>query len=166
MKPRLLSLFLFVAAVGFYADAQKAVKFEFSASEARALDMSPATYVKPLVAEVKVDESQGRIRDSWILTNAGFNSRVIQGDDAATIRNLQIYGMFKSSEKHNCDLIVAPTFDIHVDNSGATITVVGYPANFTKWATSTAADYDWIKMTPGGSTQPVEPLPNITITKE
>lgn len=58
------------------------------------------------------------------------------------------------------------TFDIHVDNSGATITVVGYPANFTKWATSTNADYEWIKMTPGSSTQPVEPFPNITITKE
>lgn len=146
--------------------AQKNVKFDFSASEARVLDLEPQTYVKPLIAEVEVDVAKGRVRDTWTLTADEYNSRVIQGDDESTIKNLQVYGVFKSAEKHNCDIIVAATFDVRISVQGAVINVVGFPANFTNWATGTVADFDWINMVTSSKPAPTETIPfNATISK-
>lgn len=129
-------------------DAQKSVKFEYQNSQARVLDVSPTTYVKPLISEVIVDTSKGRIRDEWKLNTDEFLSRSIKNDDNATIENLRTYAVYKSSEKHDCDLIVAATFDIRITENGATISIVGYPANFANWKTGTVADYDWILKEP------------------
>ena len=133
-----------MAATSFLSFADSPAKFEFSASEARVLDAEPQTFVKPLVVEVKIDESKGRIRDSWTLNVDEYNSRVIKGDYAATIRNLQVYGVFKSSEKHNCDIIATPTFDVQINERGAVINVVGFPASFVNWTTGTKADVEWL----------------------
>lgn len=115
--------------------------------------------MKPLVAEVVVDNAKGRIRDNWEIDAVELSSRTIQGDAQATILNLKSYALFKSAEKHNCDMIIVPTFDIHITNTGARISVAGYPADFAKWTTGTTADYDWIllergeqRITPDNST--------------
>ena len=129
--------------------AQKTVKFDYQVSQARLLEASPNAYMRPLVAEIKVDESQGRIRDKWHLTPSEFASRAVNNNDEATILNLKSYALFKSSEKHNCDMIIVPTFDIHITDEGAEISVAGYPANFDKWTTGTTADYDWILLERG-----------------
>lgn len=144
----------YLAALGLVAScgclqAQKTVKFDYQTSQARLLDVNPTTYVKPLVAELVVDTSNGRIRDKWELNAAELASRVISGDDNATVRNLRSYAVFKSSEKHNCDVVVAATFDVRITESGAQITIVGYPANFTNWNSSKTADYDWIMLEKG-----------------
>lgn len=97
------------------ANAEKTVKFDFQTSEARTIDVHPTTYIHPLVAQVVVDTKTGRIHDTWTLTPAEFISRQYPDNDAATLQNLRAYGLFKSSEKHSCDLIVAPTFDIKID---------------------------------------------------
>ncbi|MBO5880457.1 MAG: hypothetical protein J6Q57_02245, partial [Paraprevotella sp.] len=41
----------------------------------------------------------------------------------------------------------AASFDIasKEDNSGYTVTVIGYPAKYVRWRTATAADNDWIR---------------------
>lgn len=146
---------LLIAASGFTAQgADPTVKFDFQTSEARTLDLSPSTYIRPLIAEVVVDTKRGRISDSWTLSAKDLAARSIvrkSGDieTEATIQNLKAYGLYKSSEKNNCDLIVAATFDIKITNDGATINLVGYPANFTNWATGTRADYDWITLEQG-----------------
>ncbi|MDE6175041.1 MAG: hypothetical protein K2F88_05705 [Duncaniella sp.] len=124
--------------------AQKTVKFDYQTSQARLLDVNPTTYVKPLVAELVVDTSNGRIRDKWELNAAELAARVITGDDNATVRNLRSYAVFKSSEKHDCDVVVAATFDVRITESGAQISIVGYPANFANWSSSKIADYEWI----------------------
>ena len=129
--------------------AQKTVKFDYQTSQARLLDVNPTTYVKPLVAELVVDTSNGRIRDKWELNAAELAARVIPGDDNATVRNLRSYAVFKSSEKHNCDVVVAATFDVRITESGAQISIVGYPANFANWSSSKIADYDWIMIEKG-----------------
>lgn len=137
--------------------AQKTVKFDYQTSQARVLDVNPSTYVKPLVAEVIVDSSKGRIRDSWILTSDELAARLVRKDviDDASIQNLRSYAVFKSSEKHNCDLIIAATFDIHITENGAEVSVVGYPANFANWSTGVKADYDWITIEKNIDTIPV-----------
>lgn len=124
--------------------AQKTVKFEFQTSEARTLDVYPSTYIHPLIAEVVVDTKTGRIHDSWNLSFEDYKARESSASPAATLQNLRAYALFKSSEKHNCDLIVAATFDIKITDAGAVINIVGYPANFSNWSTGVKADYDWI----------------------
>lgn len=146
-----------LAASGAYG--QKTVKVDFQASQARFLETSPSAYMKPLVAEVVVDQAKGRIRDNWTLDALELSSKTIDGNPQATLLNLKSYALFKSAEKHDCDMIIVPTFDIHITNTGATISVAGYPANFAKWTTGTTADYDWIllergeqRITPDNST--------------
>lgn len=144
--------FLTVAVLLLYAHwgySQKTVKFDYQVSQARLLEASPNAYMRPLVAEIQVDESKGRIRDTWTLTQPELASRAVSNNDDATLLNLKSYALFKSSEKHNCDMIIVPTFDIHISESGATINVAGYPANFSKWTTGTTADYEWILLERG-----------------
>lgn len=54
--------------------------------------------------------------------------------------------LFKSSEKHGCDLIVAATFDIKISDDGVVINLIGYPANFANWSSATTADFNWINL--------------------
>lgn len=129
--------------------AEKTVRFDFQTSEARTIDVSPTTYIHPLVAEVVVNTKEGRLHDTWTLTPAEFISRQYPDNDAATLNNLRAYGLFKSSEKHNCDLIVAPTFDIKISDTGVVINLFGYPANFANWNSATSADYKWISIERG-----------------
>lgn len=141
-----LSILIFGTA--FNVHAQKTVSFDIRDSQARMLDVYPSTYVKPVIAELKVDTSRGRIRDSWPLTSEELAARTIPNDANATMQNLRTYSVYKSSEKHNCDVVIAATFDIQITEKGATITIVGYPANFSNWATGTIADYQWINNEP------------------
>ncbi len=130
-----------------YAD--KNVRFDFQTSEARGIDVYPTTYIQPLVAEVKVNTQAGRFVDTWKLSPSEFMARQYPDNDAATLQNLRAYGLFKSSEHHNCDVIVAATFDIKISNDGAIVVVKGYPANFTNWGTAKNADYEWINIERG-----------------
>lgn len=126
------------------AQSNKTVRFDIRDSQARVLDVNPSTYIKPVIAELKVDTSKGRIRETWSLTTEELAARTIDRNADATLQNLRTYAVYKSSEKNNCDVVIAATFDIQITEKGATITIVGYPANFTNWATGTVADYDWI----------------------
>lgn len=133
-----------LAVLSVSANAERNVQFDFQVSQARTIDLSPTTYVQPMIAEVVVDQTKGRIHDTWELSAADMAARSFSDDMSSTLQNLRAYGLFKSSEKHACDLIVAATFDIRMTNAGAVITLFGYPANFANWRTGTQADYEWI----------------------
>ena len=109
-------------------------------TQARLLDVNPNAYVRPLTVEVQVT-SEGRITDTWPLTAEQVNA--LNGD----LANIRSWGVFQSSRKHNCDLIVAATFDFKSDpmTPGMYIlTVVGFPANFVNWKTASDDDLKWI----------------------
>ncbi|MBR0245575.1 MAG: hypothetical protein IJQ61_03815 [Bacteroidales bacterium] len=111
-------------------------------TQARLLDVNANAYVKPLTVEVEVLPT-GRIVDDWPLTVEQVKS---MGGDLANIRS---WGVFQSSKKHDCDLIVAATFDFKNDSSNPDVyklTVVGFPANFVRWKTADANDYEWIRL--------------------
>lgn len=131
------------------AMADKTVKFDFQTSEAMTMDVYPSTYIQPLVAEVVVDTKSGRIHDTWELSLKDFQARAYPDNDDATLANLRAYGLYKSSEKHNCDVIVAAMFDIRISDTGAVIKLIGYPANFSNWRTGINADYQWINIERG-----------------
>lgn len=124
------------------------------------MDVYPTAYVHPLVAEVVVDTKTGRIHDTWTLSVNDFISRQDPDNYDATLQNLRAYGLFKSSEKHGCDLIVAAMFDIKISDQGVVITLVGYPANFANWASVTSADYNWIDVERGRKNVQIEDKPS------
>lgn len=148
--PKLIQLGVLAAVCALPTAAFSAdnVRFDIRDSQARVLDVYPSTYIKPVIAELTVDTSTGRIRDTWPLSSEELMARTIKNDPAATLQNLRTYAVYKSSEKHNCDVVIAATFDIRITEQGATINIVGYPANFTNWQTGTIADYDWIRQEP------------------
>ncbi len=143
-RPVCLAAACLIAATSAFAGDNATVRFDIQDSQARVLDVYPSTYIKPVIAELTVDTSMGRIRDVWPLTAPELAARTINNNATATLQNLRTYAVFKSSEKHNCDVVIAATFDIHITERGATITIVGYPANFSNWQTGTVADYEWI----------------------
>lgn len=153
---KLFAAFLILLAGAMPSKAEKTVRFDFQTSEARTIDVHPSTYIHPLVAEVVVDTKTGRIHDTWTLTPAEFISRQYPDNDAATLRNLRAYGLFKSSEKHGCDLIVAATFDIKISDQGVVINLIGYPANFANWSSATTADFNWINIERGDRNMKLE----------
>ena len=112
-------------------------------TQARLLDMQSNGYVKPLTVELKVDDSKGRVRDQWQLTREQAETEM-NGD----LANIRSYAVYMSSKKHNCDVIVAATFNFRTsdDGKGYEIEVVGFPASFVNWKTATQADYEWIRM--------------------
>jgi hypothetical protein len=140
-------LILLVAILAVSAvDAQKTVKIDQSVSQARKADVSTPVYVQPMIAELKVDQTRGRVRDVWRFTGAFVSYLDNKGQLPDKIyEDLRRESLFKSAEKYQCDVIVAPTYNVHVTESAAEVTVVGYTANFTNWKTGTSADYDWIK---------------------
>lgn len=148
MKKRFLAL-LFVVGISAFAmaHAETIVKQVKISSTARGLNVDPTFYAHPLVADVVVDTKTGRIRDTWHLTAQELLSRMDTKDDNATLANLRAYAMFKSSEQHNCDMIVSPTFDVKFGSDGADITIVGYCANFTNFQVATNEDLIWITNT-------------------
>jgi len=148
IKKTVLLALLACSCFGLNAQNNKTVRFDIRDSQARVLDVYPSTYIKPVIAELKVDTSRGRIRDTWPLTVEELAARTIDNDANATMQNLRTYAVYKSSEKNNCDVVIAATFDIQLTEKGATITIVGYPANFSNWATGTVADYEWIMNEP------------------
>lgn len=142
---RFLILLVAILAVGA-VNAQKTVKIDQSVSQARKADVATPVYVQPIIAELKVDQSKGRIHDVWSFKGDFVSYLDNKGQLPDKIyEDLRRESLFKSAEKYQCDVIVAPTYNVHVTESAAEVTVVGYTANFVNWKTGTAADYDWIK---------------------
>lgn len=111
-------------------------------TQARLLDVNPNAYVKPLTVEISVLPG-GRISDTWTLSSEQVKAL---GGNLANIRS---WGVFQSSRKYNCDLIVAGTFEFKTDPDNPEqflLTVVGFPANFVNWKTAEEKDYEWIRL--------------------
>ncbi len=140
MKKILLMFALAVTSMAFSMSAQGKSDINLQVSEGRIMESQPQLMFKPVVAEVEVDTSKGKIHDVWNLTLDELESRSVRDNDAATIDNLKAYGIFKSSEKNNCDIIVTPLFDIAITSRGATINVIGFPGHFRNWNTATETD--------------------------
>ena len=132
-------------AIALAAEAQKTTRVENP--QARLVDVSPSAFVRPLVADLKVDDAKGRISDVWTLQPSEL-AGLLNGDMSfdQKLENLRNYALSRSVQKHNCDVIVAPTFNISTTDfaKGVSITVMGFTANFTNWRTMSDADIIWV----------------------
>ncbi len=109
-------------------------------TQARANDAVSTIYIKPTVAEVELAGNGTRIKDDWKLTKADFDA--LQQE----FPNIRAWATYMSSVKHNCDIIMAPTYKIESDayTGDVLVTIAGYPGNFVNWHSATDEDYKWI----------------------
>ncbi len=150
----ILSACLMAAGVG-QLNAQQ--KTEYRESQARLAEPVMGVYIKPLIAELKIDAAKGKVSDKWEFSNKEVNA--LGGE----VPNLKARALFKSVEKHNADVIVAASFDIESkeDQSGYYVTVIGYPAQYVNWRTATTEDNEWIrneKITPNKSQEQTQAI--------
>lgn len=110
-------------------------------TQARLLDVTTNAYVKPLTVELKV--ISGRTVDSWKLSK-----EQVENDFRGNVANIRSWAVYMASRKHDCDLMVAATFNFRsLDNGdGYEIEIVGFPAIFQNWATITENDMYWINL--------------------
>ena len=149
-------------ASAFCSFAQSKSDINLQVSEGRIMDGQPQLLFKPIVAEVEIDSTKGKIHDTWTLSLDELESRSVKGNDGATIDNLKAYGIFKSSEKNNCDIIVTPLFDVTITSRGATIDVIGFPGHFRNWTVATEAD---LKLSQQANVQNVDSIDKEIINK-
>ena len=147
-KVLMAALLMVVCATGAMAQKTNQV-ISLKETQARLLDVMSNAYVRPLTVELKVDNSKGRIRDKWELSGAELiDLGVIAADGTLDLANIRSYGVYKSAEKHNCDVIVAATFNFETEDlkNGGVLEVVGFPDNFVNWKTAEDSDLEWIRM--------------------
>lgn len=118
---------------------------KFHDTQARALETTTVSHVKPLVVDVDVDTTigtKGRIEDNWPLSKEDVES---MGGDVSNIRS---WATFQSAKKHGADVIVAPMYEIKTDdaNNGYIVRLIGYVGRFKGWRNITDADYEWVRL--------------------
>lgn len=127
---KIIAITLLVVACCVSAQAQK------TKTQVRVLNVEASAFVKPLVVELKVDETKGLISERVEIAP---NQKIAEED-------LNTYAAYVVSQKHHCDVLVAPTFTRIEENGKTTIIVSGFAANYTKWRTSTQEDLQWMQL--------------------
>lgn len=134
------------------------VEWSFNNSQARMVSSDAHLYVRPYTVELALIDS---IRYKWRVPISGddYKSR-LSFDNRGEInieqsqRNMQTYAVYKASvgaeasENHGrieCDVILAPLFNMTFNQSGCVIEFTGYPAVYKNWKTATINEFErWI----------------------
>lgn len=140
---------LLLATIGLTAisvNAQKAVVVttkSFSDTQARMLEVTAKSYVRPLIVDLKVIGPRNTFTKQYSKTDV----EVAMGGNLDNLRSRAIYD---ASEKLNCDAIVAATFKIELtaDGNAYNLEMKGFPANFDQasWHPMNEKDYQWLEV--------------------
>lgn len=131
---RLYAITLLVLCCSATALAQKVE----SKMEVRYFDVDPCAYIKPIVAELKVDNAKGLISEQVEIKS---NQKIDES-------NLRTYAIYVVTQKHKCDVLVAPTVSMVKEDDKFVIYVTGFAANYENWRSCTDADLNWMQFTP------------------
>ena len=133
-------------------------QWSFKNSQARMVSSDAHLYVRPYTVEIALVDST---RHKWRIPVTGdeYKSRM-SFDNRGNInleqtqRNMQTYAVYQASvgamptmaNKHiECDVILAPLFNMTFDQSGCIIEFTGYPAVYKNWKTATIEEFErWI----------------------
>jgi hypothetical protein len=137
MKKYVIALMAVLLSVGAFA--QKTT-VNFQDTQARALETTTVSHVKPLIVEVEVDP----VRISRELWLSDEDVKSMNGD----IANIRSWATFQCAKEKKADVIVAPMYEIKSDatRGGYNVTVVGFLGYFKNWRSITDADYEWVRM--------------------
>lgn len=131
---------LFAVATLFSVAGYAQKEFKFQDTQARLLDVTSNAYVKPLTVELKV------MSDKHVSEVIKLTRQEVEQDMRGDIANIRSFAVYRASQLHDCDVIVAATFNIRTVTDGYEVNIIGYPAVFVNWKTATQADYEWIRM--------------------
>lgn len=129
------------------ANAQKTViKTEsFSDTQARMLEVTAKSYVRPLVVDLVVEKGQTRktFKKQYSATE------VVVGMNGNP-DNLRSRAVYDATAEWGCDAAVAATFKIELtpDGSAYEVEMKGFPANFdsNSWHPMGKEDYEWLQV--------------------
>ena len=161
MRTKIIMIMLAILGVTTVS-AQSTKIYQYQETEARAMDVWSNAYVKPLTVELKVKGNRTRTMVD------------IPADKAAALRNDPVnwrsYAVFVASKKMDCDVIVAPSFNIDynsaLDNGTVHVEVVGFPADYVNWKSATSEDMQWISTEKNITQQQKEMNESIVKTKK
>ena len=135
------------------ANAQ--TKVTYSDTQARMVEVTAKSYIKPLVGELQVVGGRQIFLNSYSKSEVeiGMNanadnlrSRAIYDATSATYKS----GDGKEYKGWNCDAVVAATFKIWMSDDGKwyNVEMKGFAANFMpdKWHSLTDGDLKWLEM--------------------
>ena len=135
-------------------NAQKTVvKTEtFSSTQARMVEVTAKSYVRPLVIELVVKKGQNRM-----VFKQTYSRNDVDVAMRGSLDNLRSRVIYDATEDPawNCDAVVAPTFkiDLSQDQSMYIVEMKGFPANFdpNSWhplgkGDEAQDDYKWLEL--------------------
>jgi hypothetical protein len=124
------------------AYAQKTTTVKFHDTQARALETTTSSHVKPLVVEVEVEPK----RRTQPLHLTEEEMRGLNGD----VSNVRSWATFRVAniDSLECDVVVAPMFEISTneEKGGYDVFVVYYRGTFKNWRSVKEEDYEWIRI--------------------
>lgn len=142
MKKLVLLMVLILACIT-ESYAQKTV-YQFRDAQSRAGDAITEVCVKPTVVEVQLIGGESPTRRVFTYDLSREETEIAMKGDLGNIRS---WATYRANEDAKSDVIMAATYKVESnDKGGYTVTVVGFPAVFSKWYTATDKDYEWIKI--------------------
>lgn len=129
------------------ASAQKTVikTEQFSDTQARMLEVTAKSYVRPLVVDLVVAKGQTRL-----VYNHTYNRADVDIAMDGNLDNLRSRVIYDAADKWNCDAVVAATFKIELtaDRAGYLVEMRGFPANFDpqSWHPMAESDFKWMQV--------------------
>ena len=132
---------LVICATGF---AQKSIiKSEsFSDTQARMVEVTARSYVRPLIVDMVVPKGQARK-----VYNKSYSRTEVEVAMGGNLDNLRSRVIYDASTDWNCDAVVAATFKIELlsDGSGYNVEMKGFPGNFDtqSWHPMAPSDFEW-----------------------
>lgn len=119
---------------------------KFHDTQARALETTTVSHVKPLVVDVEIDTLigiKGRIVKEILLSKEDAEESM-KGD----ISNIRSWATFQTAKDYNADVIVAPMYEIVTDDTdnGYIVRVMGYIGRFRGWRSMKDEDHEWVRL--------------------
>jgi hypothetical protein len=142
MKRFLFAVFaLSMCTIGF---AQKTIiKSEsFSDTQARMVEVTARSYVRPLIVDMVVAKGQQRK-----VYNKSYSRTEVEVAMGGNLDNLRSRVIYDASTDWSCDAVVAATFKIELasDGTGYNVEMKGFPGNFDpqSWHPMSQNDFEW-----------------------
>ena len=138
---------LFVVMSVMTANAQKSVtKTEsFSDTQARMLEVTAKSIVRPLVVDLTVAKGQQRK-----LFSRSYTRKDVEVAMSGNLDNLRSRAIYDAASEWNCDAIVAATFKIELSQDAMSyiVEMKGFPANFdaNSWHSLSDSDFKWMEV--------------------
>lgn len=137
-------MMVFAVAMCTFSYAQKTIiKSEsFSDTQARMLEVTARSYVRPLIVDMVVAKGQKRM-----VYNKSYTRTEVEVAMGGNLDNLRSRVIYDAATDWNCDAVVAATFKIELmaDGTGYNVEMKGFPGNFDpqSWHPMEQNDFDW-----------------------